>query len=454
MPEAIAVGSPTELGDDEDEDLFSEKGGEENGGDDVKPELTGCGHPEALGSSGGTGADARPTSMAVDATGGSPSRAKRKERDPPLNNTAARGVRTQVREVRGNPQSRAFSPGGDHPVTSREFRDLLNQHLMAMTRSWHEMDNRIGGIEEEVVRSKKDGAVLHSRVTQVERQEADLTVRVNELSKTVETLKQQREEVPQAKHDGPPWGEGCLDPWADFRARNGAVTTHPVPAPGVGRSETAGGREELSEDDKKMLIVGGWLPDSRRQVIIDEGKPFLDRDDIKAELDQSDLTVWGPRRAFAVLKFKQRDGEELRDVRNRMWKVIQNLRATPHRLQSTAGADGVGRPMWAQFTKTKEARKRASHGSMLRRVCTTLVKDAELAKEAFNPQAKEDGAYDIDWSSGTVWHGERKLGSSSHRTPRGDSIKVLSGGWVDILSVAQATGVMFETALAAVEREL
>ncbi|CAE7463550.1 unnamed protein product [Symbiodinium sp. CCMP2592] len=375
--------------------------------------------------------------MAVDSTGGSPSRSKR-AREP--------GEGREARP-RGAAQGRAFSPGGDQPVTSREFRDLLNQHLHAITRSWQEMDGRVGAVEERLDHGKKESAILISRVTQVERKEADLEVKVTELSRTVAAMQNGGEKPAQA--GGPPWGEGSLDPWAQFRARKGSA--FPAAAAAT-EGPPRGGREELSDDDKKTLIIGGWMPDSRRQLIIDEGKGFLERDEIKNDLDQTELTVWGPRRAFAVLKFKQRDGEEIRDVRNRMWKIIQNLRATPHRLPSTAGSDGLGRPMWAQFTKTREARRRASHGSMLRRVCTNLVKDAEISKEAHNISAKEDGAYDIDWTSGTAWHGELKLGSSSHRAPKGDSIKLLSSGWVDIMAVARATGVQFDIALGAIER--
>ena len=110
--------------------------------------------------------------------------------------------------------------------------------------------------------------------------------------------------------------------------------------------------------------------------------------------------------------------------------------------------------MWAQFVKTREARRRSAHGSLLRRVCLNLVKDAALNKDSHNPAAIEEGAYDVDWNAGTVWLGEWKLGSSTHRTPSGDDVRVLSTGWVDIGSVSKALGVTWDSALHAFEREL
>ena len=82
------------------------------------------------------------------------------------------------------------------------------------------------------------------------------------------------------------------------------------------------------------------------------------------------------------------------------------------------------------------------------------MKDAALNKDSHNPVAIEEGAYDVDWNAGTVWLEEWKLGSSTHRTPSGDDVRVLSTGWVDIGSVSKALGVTWDSALHAVEREL
>ena len=53
-----------------------------------------------------------------------------------------------------------------------------------------------------------------------------------------------------------------------------------------------------------------------------------------------------------------------------------------------------------------------------------------------------------------MWHNQHKIGSSAHRAPRGDSVKLMSSGWVDVMAAAQATGVTMDVALATFEREL
>ena len=102
--------------------------------------------------------------------------------------------------------------------------------------------------------------------------------------------------------------------------------------------------------------------------------------------------------------------------------------------------------MWAQFTKTREARRRSAHGSMLRRLCLAVVRDAPHNKEAHNVMAVEEGAYDVDWNSGTVWLGEWKLRSSVHRQPISNKdVKMLSSGWVDLGAVSRALNVSWAT---------
>ena len=83
-----------------------------------------------------------------------------------------------------------------------------------------------------------------------------------------------------------------------------------------------------------------------------------------------------------------------------------------------------------------------------------MVRDASLNKESHNPDAGTEGAYDVDWTFATVWHNQHKIGSSAHRAPRGDSVKLMSSGWVDVMAAAQATGVTMDAALATFEREL
>ena len=444
-------GSPTEIvPDDDDEELAS-----------VKSEHEGSGGTRGLHEPEGEEV------MNVDATGGSPGRSKR-AREPGASGDPLRH-RRDARGHGGELRSRNLSPGDDAPVTSKEFRELLNQHLQSMSAGWQQMNTRLdqveqkekqmtdkyGGMHKTMEVVKKDRADLHCRVSQIERKEADLEVKISGLSKVVDELKKK-------DNNSKPGASLPSDPWADYRAKHGATvnnqrgsvpdgTLPPEHAGASPRPPVPLGREELSDDDKRTLIFGGWLQDTKKQIILDESKPFLQKDVVAALVDQEELMVWGPRRSFGALRFKYRDGESYANVKDRMWKVIQHLRANPLLLEST-GADR--KQLWAQFAKTKEARRRSAHGSLIRRVCTNLVKDAQLNKEAHNPLGADDSAYDVDWNAGSVWLGEWKIGSSAHRAPKGDSVKLLSSGWIDVMSMATATGVGFDLALAAVEREL
>ncbi|CAE7354544.1 unnamed protein product, partial [Symbiodinium sp. CCMP2456] len=59
----------------------------------------------------------------------------------------------------------------------------------------------------------------------------------------------------------------------------------------------------------------------------------------------------------------------------------------------------------------------------------------------FHVEATEEASYDIDWASGTVWMGEWKLGSTTHRQPtHNEDVKLLSSGWVDLNADSLAVG--------------
>ncbi|CAE7506277.1 unnamed protein product [Symbiodinium sp. CCMP2456] len=83
-------------------------------------------------------------------------------------------------------------------------------------------------------------------------------------------------------------------------------------------------------------ILPIYLP---AQVVLKvEMLPFLDvmnsvkRESVKDLVDVQELTVFGPRRSFGLLRFKPRQDEQYSQVRERMWKTIQVLRETYGRL--------------------------------------------------------------------------------------------------------------------------
>lgn len=204
-------------------------------------------------------------------------------------------------------------------------------------------------------------------------------------------------------------------------------------------------------------MVGGWMADTRRAVIEDESAVILQREDIKALVDVDKLAVYGPRRSVGMLKFVQREGESCtEDVRSRMSKVVKILAQEKYILPSTQSS-GDDKAMWAAFMKTKAARSRTAHISMLRRVCIALATETkDEAGAVLRLEHTEAGAYDMDWSAGTIWCGIHKLGSATHRSPKPQQAEVIlmGNGWVNLDAVALVAGCSPDTAKRAFELEL
>ncbi|CAE7316734.1 unnamed protein product, partial [Symbiodinium sp. CCMP2456] len=255
-----------------------------------------------------------------------------------------------------SPEKRREAPLEDSPVTGRELRALLEGHLASvkneMSSAWQRVDGRIDHLHGEMQKDREEKKKVIARVQKVEVGEHNNKIKIEEISKEMHGLKQ---EIAESKKTTPVHaGAGAppSDPWANYlqekQKREGGESHYP-----------SGGRgEELSEDDKKTLIVGGWCQDSKKGILIEESKPLLVKEEVRSLVDQSELLVWGPRRSFGALKFKNRPGEDDAKVRDRMWGVIKALRASPLPLPSTAAANnGTAKHMWIQFVKTKEARR-------------------------------------------------------------------------------------------------
>ena len=349
---------------------------------------------------------------------------------------------------------------GDAPVSGRELRRLLENHLQSMTSTWtnvaSSLGERLDKTEKNMLELNKaekasasDRRQLNERMKKLEEKEAGTKAATTVLQKDVDDLKK---EMRSCKSAAALPVKGS-DPWAQYlQNRRPSGDTKPGPLASAG--EELRGGDSLSEEDRRTLIVGGWQQDSKRQVILDESRGFLTRDDVQPHVDSTELVVWGPRRSFGALRFKPRAEESDASVRDRMWQVIRALRATPHPLQSTGAQGREPKNMWAQFVKTKDQRRRSSHCSLLRRVCVTTASEARAAGESFKAEAVDESKYELDWGSGSGWFEEWKIGSASHRAPNLESVKVLSTGWVDVQAVANVCGVTFDAALTAVEREL
>ena len=91
-------------------------------------------------------------------------------------------------------------------------------------------------------------------------------------------------------------------------------------SPGQSKPENDRG-DTLTEDERRTLVVGGWLQDTRRSTIEEEAGVIFQTAEFKDILDADKLTIYGPRRSVGMLKFVQRDGESENDMRNRMWQL-------------------------------------------------------------------------------------------------------------------------------------
>ena len=109
-----------------------------------------------------------------------------------------------------------MSPGDDRPVTSREFRNLLHEHLQSMTQAWQEMSGRVSKVEGELHSNKKEKDLMYSRIAQTERKQADSASRIDRMEKDIAEMKAGG----QSSRDGPPRPVPS-DPWMAYRSQHG-----------------------------------------------------------------------------------------------------------------------------------------------------------------------------------------------------------------------------------------
>ena len=371
-------------------------------------------------------------------------------------------------------QARGSSPDGERAespskrvhddasgiVTCRELRLMLGQHMMEMKAAWGNFEGRVAAVEKLARGHDKELKAVHTRHKGLEARvqgiqaKGDATSRrTEELEGKVEQLASQVQEL-ASRPSGVVVGkeqlhDGVGDPWADYLNKKNAEDG----VKGHGASSRDEGRN-LSEEDQKTLIIGGWLPDTRRAKIEEEVEIVLGHEAIQPLLDTDKLVIFGPRRSFGMLRFQLRQGEQLPALKKRMWEVVLKIRGEKFILESTKGEHGLGgKTVWASFVKTPEARRRSALCSLTRRVTIQL---AGLGGDKKNEAAMAPEGYDVDWGTGTIWSGELKLASATHRRDgnRGDDFFQLPQGWVDIRAITTLTNVDWAEAVAAFQREI
>ena len=427
-----------------------------------------------------------PTAPADGSSSAEGVRSKKRERDRRAR--ASAGVKEEE-EAEQSPSKRAHEGGDDDsaPLSGKALKELFAQHLSSVKHEmqlvWGDVRGRIDSMEKTQASTHGEIAKFGGRLAIAEKdnllQQTELARhkdQIGGLENAVEDLKHQLAEikVQGPRGDGPPAHQpplrgrhenGGLDPWAQYLdRRNGRPQlAGDVPLGAESAGDTGAGRrafldrgepnrDGLSEEDKCSLIIGGWLQDTKREIIETEAADLLMTDPIKQFLDVEKVTVFGPRKSFALIRFKERAGENFTHVKERMWGVIKAVNAMKHIWPSTGGAGN--KPAWTSFLKSRTARQRSAHASMLRRVAIDLAGDAKTTEGAPKfPEALLGENYDVDWAAGTIWRQQWKLGSSTHRQPKGE-VKLMNGGWVDITALSNATGATASEVLLALEREL
>ena len=324
-----------------------------------------------------------------------------------------------------SPSKRALVEGGrsdERPLTAGLLKDLLADHRRDMQQAWNVFEDRVGKVENQQIKQTGELASLGGRmkinekdIATAKKNQALGDRKVEKLTEDVANLKVQFEGV-SAKisgmhpHQSDPHDNGGgigSDPWSEYLKRNRLWTPLPGPSKastsmdGVnfGQAASGGGDmgDQLTDEDRRTLIVGGWLQDTRRATIEEEAATLLQHAEIRPLIDVDKLAVYGPRRSVGMLKFTQRDDERnLEEMKSRMWKVVRKVAELKVSVESSKAA-GEERKMWAAFVKTKTARTRSAHISMVRRVVTGLAADAKNeAGGVLNFEHTQDGAYDMD----------------------------------------------------------
>ncbi|CAE7484674.1 unnamed protein product [Symbiodinium sp. CCMP2592] len=357
----------------------------------------------------------------------------------------------------------------EHPVSSRELRFLLQQHARELKEAWGMFETRVAKVEEHQSKQTGELASLSGRTKVVEKDMKHMRLqqeagqhKIEALTEDVKNLKMQVEAVKTsgakaAASTDPPQ----LDPWANYLQQQGGRSSRPprigantndqsANSVNVGANSNGGGGdrgEELSDEDRRTLIVGGWLQDTRRAVIETEALPILQDPSIKEHIDAEKLLVFGPRRSVGMLRFIMRPEESsYAQVKDRMWKVIKAIATMKVVLESTKAA-GEDKTMWAAFVKTKTARQRTAHISMARRVAMSLAADSKNSEGGvLNVEHTQATAYDMDWNTGTMWCGIHKLASATHRIPKNSECVTMTGGWINLDAVGLVAGCTVDVA--------
>ena len=184
----------------------------------------------------------------------------------------------------------------------------------------------------------------------------------------------------------------------------------------LSRVEQSGAPSGGSGPDRKWtLVFGGWMPDTRRAILLHQLDGALQGVKVKDSLDTDPFTT-GARRSVALCQFKKRAHEADSDVRQRMLHVLQVVNASKVQLE------GSQKPLWAAFSKTPAERGRAA--------LTAVVRKAVMR---FGPHRAGD--LDVEYTSGRSWIRDDQIsgvGAAPREVHQARTVSTKGGeGWID-----------------------
>ena len=236
------------------------------------------------------------------------------------------------------------SRGSEPPLSASEIRNLLCGHVSEMRDAWRSFQTRLDTVEGQQVAHSLELGTLGTRTTVLEKEthalknkQTQVSKSMDELALEVKNMKVQMGELQDKSKQAPhrpaqPAGAAPADPWGDYIRRRGQQQLQPQHPAAHSRADQPGSsnsvpdrNETLTEDEKKTLVIGGWLRDTKRAVIEQEAQQVLSLEGIKHLIDSDKLQIYGPRRSVGMLKFELRQDEEVEDLRNRMWDTVKFL---------------------------------------------------------------------------------------------------------------------------------
>ena len=174
-------------------------------------------------------------------------------------------------------------------------------------------------------------------------------------------------------------------------------------------------------DRKWTLVFGGWLPDTRKAILLHQLDGALQGVKVKHLLDTDPFTT-GARRSVALCQFRRRASETDSEVRQRMLGVLQVVNASKVQLE------GSQKPLWAAFSKTPAERGRAALASVVK-------------KAVMRHAPHRSGDLDLEYTSGRSWIRDDQIsgtGQPPEEVHHPRTIQTKGGeGWLDERTLAR-----------------